>query len=108
MHGKFGTRHQEHPMALWTLHAAYDPEAAVWYTLDCDVPGLVTEGKTIERLRERAAAIMPELLELNVEHIAPERHDGPHSLRLVAYYKSTMPAAKTNPTLKQAGISHRP
>jgi predicted RNase H-like HicB family nuclease len=80
-------------MSLWTLHAAYDPEAAIWYTLDCDVPGLVTEGETLERLRERAAAIMPELLDLNAEHISPERREGPHALRLVAFHESTMPVA---------------
>ena len=44
-------------MALWTMHACYDPEAKVWYTLDCDVPGLVTEGATLERLRDRALAV---------------------------------------------------
>ena len=80
-------------MTIWTLHAGYDPEAAVWYTLDCDVPGLVTEGETLERLRSRAAAVMPELLELNAEHIAADRRQGPHSLRLVAFHESTMPVA---------------
>jgi predicted RNase H-like HicB family nuclease len=80
-------------MTLWTLHAAYDPEARVWYTMDCDVPGLLTEGETLERLRDRAAAIMPELLELNAEHILPDRRAGPHSLRLVAFHESTIPVA---------------
>lgn len=80
-------------MALWTLHAGYDPEARVWYTLDCDVPGLVTEGETLERLRERAAAVMPELIADNAEHIDPDRRDGPHSLRLVAFHESVIPVA---------------
>lgn len=80
-------------MALWTLHAAYDPEARVWYTLDCDVPGLLTEGETLERLRERAAAIMPELLDLNAGEIELERRAGPHHLRLVAFHESTVPVA---------------
>jgi len=80
-------------MSLWTLHAAYDPEAAVCYTLDCDVPGLLTEGETLERLRERAAAVMPWLIELNADHIEPEHRKGPHSLRLVAFHESTMPVA---------------
>lgn len=80
-------------MALWTLHAAYDPEARVWYTMDCDVPGLVTEGETLERLRERAAAVMPELLQDNAEFIEPERRVGPHQLRLVAFHESTVPVA---------------
>ena len=80
-------------MTVWTLHAAYDPESRVWYTLDCDVPGLVTEGETLERLRERAAAVMPELLADNAQEIPPDRRDGPHALRLVAFHESTMPVA---------------
>lgn len=80
-------------MALWTLHAAYDPEARVWYTLDCDVPGLVTEGETLEHLRDRAAAVMPELIADNADHIDPSRREGPHSLRLVAFHESTVPVA---------------
>ncbi len=80
-------------MALWTLHAAYDAEARVWYTLDCDVPGLVTEGETLERLRERAAAVLPELLELNAKEIDPARLLPPHELRLVAFHESTVAVA---------------
>lgn len=76
-------------MTLWTLHAAYDPEAQVWYTMDCDVPGLVTEGETLERLRERAAAVMPELLKDNAALIPQDRRKGPHALRLVAFHEST-------------------
>ncbi|MGI4731442.1 MAG: hypothetical protein ACRYFW_06815 [Janthinobacterium lividum] len=44
-------------MTLWTLHAAYDPDARVRYTLHCDVPELVTEGDTFEHLRDRAMAV---------------------------------------------------
>ena len=80
-------------MALWTLHAAYDPEASVWYTLDCDVPGLVTEGETLERLRDRAAAVMPELIADNAHLIDEERRQGPHSLRLVAFHESVVAVA---------------
>lgn len=80
-------------MSIWTLHAGYDPEAKVWYTLDCDVPGLVTEGETLERLRERAMAVLPELLEDNAHQIDTGRLHGPHSLRLVAFHESTVPVA---------------
>lgn len=80
-------------MALWTLHAAYDPEAGIWYTVDCDVPGLVTEGETLERLRDRAAAVLPELLEDNAHLIDEERRAGPHTLRLVAFHESVVPIA---------------
>jgi predicted RNase H-like HicB family nuclease len=80
-------------MALWTLHAAYDAEAKVWYTLDCDVPGLVTEGETLERLRDRAAAVLPELIEDNAHLISEDRRAGPHELRLVAFHESTISVA---------------
>ena len=80
-------------MTLWTLHAAYDPEARVWYTLDCDVPGLVTEGDTLEHLRDRAMAVIPELIADNAEMLTPERRKGPHSLRLVAFHESTVSIA---------------
>lgn len=80
-------------MALWTLHAAYDPEAGVWYTMNCDLPGLVTEGETIERLRDRAMAVMPELIADNAHLIDEAQRAGPHMLRLVAFHESTMPVA---------------
>lgn len=80
-------------MTLWTLNAAYDPEERLWYTLDCDVPGLIAEGETLERPRERAAAVMPELLADNAALIDEDRRRGPHSLRLVAFYGSTTVAA---------------
>ncbi len=80
-------------MAIWTLHAAYDAEHHVWYTLDCDVPGLVTEGESLEHLRDRAAAVLPELLADNADQIPLERREGPHSLRLVAFHESILPIA---------------
>jgi predicted RNase H-like HicB family nuclease len=80
-------------MTTWTLHAAYDPDERVWYTVDCDVPGLVTEGDTLERLRDRAVAVMPELLADNMDLIEEERRKGPHCLRLVAFHESTIPVA---------------
>ena len=80
-------------MTIWTMHAAYDPEARVWYTVDCDVPGLVTEGDTLDRLRERAAAVLPELLIDNAHLIDEDRRAGPHELRLVAFHESLTPIA---------------
>lgn len=53
----------------------------------------MTERETPERLRERAAAVMPELIADNAEHIDPERPACPHSLRLVAFHESTIPVA---------------
>ena len=71
-------------MTLWTLHVAYDPEASVCYTRSCDVPGLITEGETLECLRERATAVPPELLADNAHEIEPECLQGPHELRVLA------------------------
>ena len=46
-------------------HVSYDPEADAWWAESEDVPGLVTEAKTLESLMERAAEIAPLLLEAN-------------------------------------------
>lgn len=77
-------------MAVWSLHAGYDDEAKVWYTLDCDVPGLVTEGDTLGRLIDRAVAVMPELLIDNAHLVSPDRLEGPHSLRVVAFHERVL------------------
>jgi hypothetical protein len=80
-------------MADWYIHASYDTQAHVWFTLDTDIPGLVTSGTSVEELRERASAIMPELLELNADELSPERRAGPHTLRIVAFHESVAPVA---------------
>jgi hypothetical protein len=47
----------------------------------------------LERLRERALAVLPELLTDNAHLIEPDRRQAPHSLRLVAFHESTIPVA---------------
>ena len=74
-------------MSVWTLHASYDREVKTFYTVDCDVPGLVTEGDTLEHLAARAVAVIPELLEGNAHLIAPERLVPPHTLRVIFNYE---------------------
>ena len=56
-----------------TVRAEWDSEAGVWVAESDDVPGLVTEADTLERLVERLRVLVPELLELNgaVERAAP-------------------------------------
>jgi hypothetical protein len=43
----------------------WDDEAGVWVAESEDVPGLVTEAPTIERLVAKLQVMIPELLELN-------------------------------------------
>ncbi|WP_457348837.1 DUF1902 domain-containing protein [Sphingomonas sp. UYP23] len=57
------------------------------------MPGLITEGDTLEQLRDRAAAVMPELILENARLIDPDRRNGPHGLRLVAFPESTISVA---------------
>lgn len=80
-------------MAIWSVHANYDPVERIWYIVDTDVPGLTTEGETLERLGERVTAVMPELIELNAHEIAEDRRAGPHVLRLVAFHEAMLPVA---------------
>ena len=56
-----------------TVRAEWDPAAGVWVAESDDVPGLVTEAETLERLVERLRVLVPELLELNgaLERTAP-------------------------------------
>lgn len=48
-----------------TVSALWDADARVWVATSEDVPGLVTEAPTVELLRAKVAAMIPELLELN-------------------------------------------
>jgi len=48
-----------------TVSAIWDPDAEVWVATSDDVPGLATEAPTMEALRAKIEAMIPELLELN-------------------------------------------
>ena len=52
-------------MRQYHVVANWDSEAKVWFAESDDIPGLVTEAPTLERLIERIRAVAPELLELN-------------------------------------------
>jgi predicted RNase H-like HicB family nuclease len=43
--------------------AKWDDEAQIWYTAECTIRGVVTEGETLERLRERLMLLIPDFLE---------------------------------------------
>ena len=46
-------------MALWTVRAAWDDEAGVWFALDSDIPGLAADAPTVEDLAAKAVAMLP-------------------------------------------------
>ena len=54
------------------VRAEWDGEARVWVATSDDVPGLATEGKTIEKLVEKLKVMIPELLEANGESVEAE------------------------------------
>jgi predicted RNase H-like HicB family nuclease len=47
------------------VRADWDPDAEVWFADSDDVPGLATEGETMEALMSKLKVMVPELLELN-------------------------------------------
>lgn len=53
------------------ITAFWDDEAAVWVAESDDVPGLITEAATMERLIERLQTLIPELMELNCGKTGP-------------------------------------
>lgn len=68
--------------------ASWDAEAAVWTAVSKDVPGLVTEGATVEAVIERAKAVIPELLELNEINIGKRPVDIP--IHVIADYRESV------------------
>jgi len=56
------------------VRAEWDEEANVWVATSDDVPGLATEGETLEGLVEKLRIMIPELLDANgydQEHEVP-------------------------------------
>jgi predicted RNase H-like HicB family nuclease len=47
------------------VRAEWDEEALVWVATSDDVPGLATEGDTLEALIEKLKTMIPELLDAN-------------------------------------------
>lgn len=52
-------------MSLLIVKASFDHEAGVWYVSESDVPGLATEARTLEELRQKLLVMVPKLLEAN-------------------------------------------
>lgn len=51
------------------VRAEWDAEAAVWYTADTDIPGLVVEAATFEEFAKLVRELGPEMIELNASHL---------------------------------------
>ncbi len=49
----------------FTVRALWDGEASVWVAASDDVPGLVTEGSSQEKLAPKLTSLVSALLELN-------------------------------------------
>lgn len=54
----------------YVVTAEWDDEGEVWVATSDDIPGLVTQAKSLENLLERVVAVAPELLEDNA-HLLP-------------------------------------
>ncbi len=50
---------------VYTVHCTWDAEAGVWTATSDDVPGLVAEADTVEKLTQEVKLLVPDLLELN-------------------------------------------
>ena len=50
---------------VFVVEAFWDDEASVWVATSNDIPGLVTEADTAEKLSDKLKVIIPELIELN-------------------------------------------
>ena len=52
-------------MATLLVKAVWDEEAAVWVATSDDVPGLVTEADSFDRLMQKLKVLIPEMLDEN-------------------------------------------
>ena len=52
-------------LAKIDVNAAWDAEAMVWVASSGDLPGLLTEADSLEKLQQKLAVLIPELLEAN-------------------------------------------
>ena len=50
-------------MRIFTVVAEWDDEARVWVATSENMPGLVTEAETIEKLHEKLAVMIPDLMD---------------------------------------------
>lgn len=67
-------------MQTYQVQAHWDAEAQVWWAESDDVPGLVAEARTHNKLVTKLCQLVPELLALNV----PGRFQDRIALRLVS------------------------
>lgn len=56
--------------------AQWDSDAGVWVATSDDIPGLVTEAKSLDDLLERVLAVAPELLDDNAHLLDDVEHPG--------------------------------
>lgn len=81
-------------MTLWTIRAQYDDEAHVWYSVEGDLPGFMADADTIEELVRKAAAMLPDLLEIHDDEVLDRaRLNGPHTIKVIAFHEATYPIA---------------
>lgn len=65
---------------VFTVLAAWDPDAAVWVASSTEIPGLVTEADDLEALERKLKVMIPELLEANEVELDPKVHEVPLSI----------------------------
>lgn len=80
-------------MTVWTIKAKYDADAAVWYSIEGDIPGLAADGATFEILATKAGRMLPDLLEIHGDELDPQKLIGPHTIRLVAHHEHSFDIA---------------
>lgn len=81
-------------MALWTVRAAWDGEAGVWFAVDSDIPGLAADARTVEDLAAKAATMLPDLLDIHADDFgSADVLEGLHSVHVIAFHEVSLPAA---------------
>lgn len=56
----------------YDVHVEWDSEEKVWYVAESNVPGLMTEAPSLDAMVAKLEVMVPEMLEENGFHVAPD------------------------------------
>jgi Domain of unknown function (DUF1902) len=80
-------------LAVWTVRADYDPEAAVWHVVESDMPGLWCDSETLDGLERKIGPMIEELLAINAADLAPGTLAPPHQVKVIAHHERSFDVA---------------
>jgi hypothetical protein len=77
----------------YRIEVDFDQDAGVWYVLDSNLPGLMTEAATLDEMVARLKMIVPDLLDVIAECGGEPDGDTPVPMEVIFHTRSGSSAA---------------